>query len=406
MNRSKRLARKGMAEITRQHQVARRQEKASKEVHQDKIFAEINNRPVPSFPTTGNEALDSALLKKGKRLVEGSLSYSLQVLANNSSQWVRQPKDWEPKGKSWESQYDSLAAHLFAPYQTPAFLWSVLHTKRTEDLVPIVLYVAKGGSLYDKVQDETLSVPFTRKMCHQFLAETTKQYSFIEGIRRVQVKTLGGDLRLFKAWMAFPQASTLGPFQRQSETFWQSVLAFFAKNPMLETSRIGPIMDYIAYRHRADATFSMKGRAASALLREVDAWHGELAKVRVVGDTPYKPSGFKELVYETKHKNGNGVPYSCVWLMSEVLSSKKLHAEGKALSHCVYSYAPSIVDGATSIWSLTMDDNKVVTIEVRNHSRTIVQCRGKYNRRPTHQEYLVIQKWGQDNGLHIGQYSF
>lgn len=56
---------------------------------------------------------------------------------------------------------------------------------------------------------------------------------------------------------------------REDETFWLSVLAFLAKNPMLEPSQISPLVDYISHRRREDVNFSMKGRSVLALLHNM-----------------------------------------------------------------------------------------------------------------------------------------
>jgi len=67
----------------------------------------------------------------------------------------------------------------------------------------------------------------------------------------------------------------------------------------------------------------------------------------------------------------------------------------------VASYGKSISSGHTSIWSMSRNDEKMITIEVRNLQRRIVQARGRYNRMYDSEEYKYMLSWAQDVGLII-----
>ena len=78
------------------------------------------------------------------------------------------------------------------------------------------------------------------------------------------------------------------------------------------------------------------------------------------------------------------------------------------MAHCVFSYHGRIAEGYTSIWSLTMEDGQgetgnwaLLTIEVHNNTRDIVQVRGRFNRAPTREEMLIVQRWAGENNLRI-----
>jgi hypothetical protein len=49
----------------------------------------------------------------------------------------------------------------------------------------------------------------------------------------------------------------------------------------------------------------------------------------------------------------------------------------------------------------SIKEEKLITIEVRNSARKIVQARGKYNRQTTSEEFKYITKWANENGLQI-----
>ena len=83
------------------------------------------------------------------------------------------------------------------------------------------------------------------------------------------------------------------------------------------------------------------------------------------------------------------------------------------MSHCVASYAHACVSGRTSIWSLGLqrvegDEVKVrrswVTIEVANATRTIVQARGRANRKPDATARAAMKRWAQAAQLAIADW--
>jgi hypothetical protein len=187
---------------------------------------------------------------------------------------------------------------------------------------------------------------------------------------------------------------------KDEEVFWDSVLAWFAKNPMLDMNQLGPLIDYISYRRNNDADFSMKGRSALAMLRGLNEWHHELRMVRDFKEHNYTPSGFKTGVYETKKRINKSFVIQR-WTIEEILTSKDLAAEGRAHKHCVYSYSSSIARGTISIWSMSLNKERMITIEVQNQSGMILQARGSHNRQMTAEEFRVLQKWANDNRLEI-----
>jgi len=78
------------------------------------------------------------------------------------------------------------------------------------------------------------------------------------------------------------------------------------------------------------------------------------------------------------------------------------------MQHCVYSYAQYIQKGQTSIWAMTLEDGRgetgrwaMLTIEVRNPSRAVVQARGRFNRAATSEEHGILLAWAGRNGLRV-----
>lgn len=312
-------------------------------------------------------------------------------------EWVRPLTDWKPRGKGRETVFRSLAEHLLAKYPMPALLWNAFFERSAEQLHPFVGFVAGGGSLFKAVQQDLLPVPLTKRMCHDLMNLPAER--FTSAVRRVLVKAHGGDLRLHQAWMATHVGEQIQT--REEEDFWVTVLHWFAANPMLDSAQISPLIDFIAFRRRDNPAFSMKGRSPLAMLRGMHLWHGDLAKEKAIKGIIFQPSGFEGKTYLHKVRLEHGGTHEESWKVTEITCSKGLAAEGRAQKHCVYSYAWRIEDGKVSIWSMTCDDERRLTIEVQNESGRIVQARGKHNRMPTSDESRFLIRWAGDNALEI-----
>jgi hypothetical protein len=329
--------------------------------------------------------------KKAPRLLDREYKPFVSELAKMVQR--RDIKDWTPKGKGKQTLFISLCEHLLAKYPMPKFLWSGFWEPDAEKLRPVIERISKGDSLAKMCQTDEFPLPLTKKQCHAFL-NTSSEWSFMTALRRVQVISHGGDSRLLKAWMQRDIGQRL--HNSVDEQFWESVLAWFCKNPMLDLNQMGPLIDYITYRRREDQEFSMKGRGVMAMLRAMNDWHGELTRRRQHEEHNYNPSGFKTGRWDVTKRE----QYQ-IWRIEEILTSKELYAEGRAHNHCVASYSASIRTGNISIWSLSCNNEKLITVEVRNTSLRIVQARGKYNRQATAEEFKYIIKWAGENNLQV-----
>jgi hypothetical protein len=219
------------------------------------------------------------------------------------------------------------------------------------------------------------------------------------------VTAAGGDRRLFAIWMRTPQAQGIGT--REDETFWAHVLAWLAKNPP-EGEQLGPILDYVAHRRRADASFSMTGRTLPAVTRGMLEWHRELAQDRALHGARFEPSGLRGATFDVSTRSADGGTKPRVWRVEEILTGNRLADEGRRMGHCVYSYASRIARRECSIWSMTYEDGTgptgrwaMLTIEVRTESRRVVQARGRFNRAATSAEHVVLVRWAGLNGLTV-----
>ena len=360
-----------------------------------KVLKEANQKIVKVY----DNVLLGMMVTRAPKLLDAPYAGAIRKIPLTG--WVRSIETWVPKGKSRDTQFISLVDHLLSKYKTPQFLWSAFFDNDPDKTIPIAVHVAGGGSLYEKIQDKSFPVPFTRKLCHEFL-KTPSDYTFMSAVRKIQVEAAGGDRRLFQIWNKH-----LSRFKSaEDEVFWGTVLHFFAKTTMLDPAQIMPTVDYIANRYRQDRTFSMKGRSMIALMRDRDEWHTQLSKVKVLKQQNYEPSGFKAASYTKYYRDPQkGGEYAVNWRIFEILKATHLADEGRAMHHCVYSYAPRIQEGKVSIWSLCGEskgqDLRYLTIEVNNLTKQIVQLRGVCNSLGKPPEHQIVALWAQANGLTV-----
>lgn len=318
--------------------------------------------------------------------------------------WVRPVEDWEPKGKSGNGQFYSLVEHLFCKYPVPRHFFDVFrkdsgHRWTFEKLAEIAVLLGRGGSFVDYAK--SLTVPLTRKMCHEFVS-CRKFSDVMSNLRWVQIKSYGGNEAFHKVWMTDNRCGSY--FETKAdEEFWASVMQWFCAQSMLDLSQVRPICDFLSFKHREDPGFSMKGRSVLAITRAMNEWHGTLNKTKVCKGIKFNRSGFKEGSYKIE-TNDLGMPLVERWSVHELLSDKELLDEGNYMHHCVWSYSYKIEKGTCSIWSLQSDRRRELTIEVDNASKTIVQARGRYNVPPGPICNKIMNKWAAENGLRFSSY--
>ncbi len=364
--------------------------------------AQVVERLLAGAP--GSQSLRELLgvvTERSPRLLAADTLGALTLVAQ--AEWVRPPATWQPSGKSTDRLFRGLAEHVLGRYRVPSFVWSAF---TADDDAPILarvaVHVAAGGSLYQAVKSGLMPVPLTRAMCHELLS-SAGEARFLDVVRKVQVKAAGGDGRLFRAWTATRAGRRM--HGRQDEAFWQTVLAWFCANPMLPLTEVGPLVDYIDHHRTETPGFSMKGRSALALLRAMREWHGQLARAGDVSDRVFAPSGLQPMDLDRSRRDRRGNRVTEVWHLREILDARSLADEGRAMGHCVYSYARAIAAGHSAIWTLTLRDDtghwRRLTIEVRPSLRQIVQARGRFNAKAEPRDLLALEAWAARNALSV-----
>ncbi len=81
------------------------------------------------------------------------------------------------------------------------------------------------------------------------------------------------------------------------------------------------------------------------------------------------------------------------------MTRRALLWEGRKMRHCVATYANAVARGRCSIWTVRKNGRRVLTVEVRNSTRAIVQVKGHCNRSPSDPERDVLDLWARTADL-------
>jgi hypothetical protein len=342
---------------------------------------------------------------------------ALLALSAHAGRWVRQPEGWEPRSHNAYRQFQSLVRHLTAHYDVPTFL----NTAWLEGLTPkgVVqqrwfLHVAQGQNIRTA---DGLPIPLTKKQAHLYL-EAPDDFDVLSAFRWAQILDLGGDERLVRSVLATRIGTEFG-----HDEFWVTVFRWLVAQPMLDAVHHGPVIDYLNDRRfvasvpNPDATqpgqpllvppqpnLTMKGRDPEELLRSVARWHRLLNRQKTGKVAFWEPSGIPPFRQEE-----GMVENRRVFTITELLCSRELNEEGRAMSHCVGSYSGSCSSGRVSIWSLRSIDGlgqetRLLTLEISNQNRQVVQARQKYNKLPSPKEISILNRWGVVGGPSLSKW--
>lgn len=332
----------------------------------------------------------------------------MAAVAMHWASWLRPLDEWKVESKNVQRQFGSLVRYLLAEYAIPTFFDSVWFKRtRTQNWF---LHVAQGGNIR---KAQRLFFPMTRREAHEFM-QAPGRYTLEQALRWGQLLAMGGSERVVDAVCGTRLGSRF-----ENDEFWTSVLRFFVRNPFLDTTHYGPIVDYIQHQKYETQEvfvhpgvveqeppphpgFTMRGRTAEGLMRQVQAWHDQLGREQRAGPAQWKASGIGSLsLIEGRSDSGS----KRRWIISELLNRESLIAEGRSMRHCVATYAHSCSTGRCSIWSMQCDSGegpeRVITIDVRPNTRMIVEARGKFNVRPTPQALRILKRWAEREDLGI-----
>jgi hypothetical protein len=331
----------------------------------------------------------------------------LRALVEHRYEWLRPAEHWEPSGEGPTALFASLAHHLLANYPTPPVLLSAwfrgtdCHAHRLQRWFR---HVGQGGSF----RTAGLPLSLTRRMAHEF-AHAPAAMPIEFALRWAQVRGLGGSGRLARAVAATRLGSEL-----VGDDFWVSVIHLFLNTPRLDLEFVGPIVEYLhaqkftyqkailgedseVYLEPPQPDLTVKGRTVASLSRQAEEWRARQA------DTPQRRyfRWDRSAIAEYRRDDADGRS----WTIRELLDSGQLAAEGKAMRHCVATYAEDCLKGRSTIWTLGLEDpdgrRRLATIEVDPQSREVVQAKARDNDGPDEPSRAILLEWAAREGLNL-----
>ena len=373
----------------------------------------------PAIPRFGADA--------GNTYIDG-----LAALSRHSREWMRPVETWKPDRHSARRQFGSLARHLLAQYELPAFMdtaWFRDGESGTSQQ-HWFKHVASGGN----IRTAALPVELNKKMAHHFLL-APGGYTVEEAFRHGQVIGQGGDEQLVEALIQTRLGSSF-----EHEEFWSTVVHWLVKNPMLDPECIATLVDYIhdqKYTPQEVALpgggaetmdppqphFSMKSRSALKLLQHADDWRSRLVAENRIPATEWERCDIGEFDCEEQDEASGTALH---WSIRELTRAKELQTEGRAMQHCVRSYTSSCRKGTSRVFSVQLHaagtSERMMTVAVNPRTRQITQARGKHNALPggsfhqrqkkreldnLYRTFLrrsrkIVRRWAEQEELHWG----
>jgi hypothetical protein len=322
----------------------------------------------------------------------------LVALARNRRYWLREVDDWEPTGNCSLRQFGSLARHLLATHFVPNFMdlvWFIDPSQEARQKQQWFRCLGLGFG----IRGANIPLKLTKKMAHFFL-HAPDHYTVEEAFRCGQILGFGGKPSLVQAVNSTRLGSNF-----EHETYWSRVIEFFAHNAELVTEHVGPFVEYLRFRKlsfKLEPPLPEKRKTVLQLLEKVSKWRHPITGVSHSANLRWDRLGIGGLEFnEEKHRN------PLTWTIRELLDSNELIMEGRAMRHCVGSYAGRCVKQGSSIWSMSryscLGQEHVLTIEVNPRDRTIVQAKGKRNSPPSSEARRIMLRWAAQEGLKIAE---
>jgi hypothetical protein len=140
------------------------------------------------------------------------------------------------------------------------------------------------------------------------------------------------------------------------------------------------------------------------MMRLVHEWNADLAGRKPGQNFTWPASNIRGFRFVEDTETGAS---QREWTIHELLTSADLYLEGRALRHCVYTYAAMCRRGETTIWSLRLRDNgrekRIATIEMDPRKGEIIEARTKANNCAGSRSQEMIRQWAALAGLQVNE---
>lgn len=337
---------------------------------------------------------------------------AIAAMARWHADFVRSPHTFVGTSSSPIGVIRDLAEHLFALYPVPVAMNAAWLTGSDEPCAEHEWFIRLGRG--ESVRDLAIPMRVTRALAHAF--RSAPFFPTVAGaLVWAQARSMGASDEVARAFAESRVGRTLAHDDTRRSLV--EVLVRDGATP----DQVGPVVDYVASAKlearegfRADGTFgptpppepelSLEGRTLGSLLRRVDAWHVAAGRAPV-SDAAWPSSGILGLSFEERiaPRSPDEPPTLRIVSIVELLSSFELAQEGRAMRHCVATYAGECIQGKASIWSLRattrQGQKRLLTIELDPRARTVRQARRLANRPAGPRDREIVALWAERERL-------
>ena len=152
-------------------------------------------------------------------------------------------------------------------------------------------------------------------------------------------------------------------------------------------SDVGTITDFIG---RGDLPLNLAWEWPRAIAA-ADDWHDRLS----AGDAKARFGVMADQVVDLGTHPDHTVLYGLEFVALRTPTA--IHAEGKAMHHCVASYVQAVMNGQAHIVSIRRDEQRVATLELRDGH--VMQLKGRFNHQVSREIVEAARTYALDNRI-------
>jgi hypothetical protein len=319
---------------------------------------------------------------------EGSLLMALLL----APFWVRPLSGWTDDNSTGDEMILSLIDYLFVTYPVPGFLywnWLTGRNLPTTKWVCWFVLLGQGANLHQAAEHFTeWAIP---KSFVRYLYQAPPDLTPLEACIWAEIHRLDGSaveferLRRHENYLWDPTSKNERNLRFQS--FWRDTVRWLTRHREELTDQMCQlILEWASHMFRTDqgGQFTLRHRSPRNTYEAAERFD-ETRKNPL--NMKWRSQGWD---WEYVDQNAD------VWLIRELTDGYQFQEEGRAMAHCVQGYTSRCWAGLDSIFSLTVNGERRLTVQVNPTRKSIVQVRGFRDRVATPEENLILVAWQKE----------
>ena len=356
----------------------------------------LKNLDRDSFVSVMNAILNHSdsikVLKATTELGKGKLDPNvLKNIILFSPFWVRS------YSHDAHSNQQSVIDNLFTNYDVPKFLYNEWE-KPTEAInykwIAWFILLAQGGSI--KKSESLFNWSFSTTM-QPYLWKVPAHYAGKEAVLYAWILSKNGTYQAAEKILNYPFIShEIDPSEVNERyhfcAYWNRFMRWFLpKADSLSSDKIDMLLEsakliYNGELYISGKTFKWKGMSRQKVLQ---AYKDKVMKAKIENGSVEWPISLPQW----KIRTSDGF----LWEITEITNSEDLIKEGFIMKHCVSEKVMDYVKGNKAVFSLTVNGERTLTVELCLKKLDVSEIGGLTNRPPSVKERVIIHKWIEDS---------